>query len=456
MAITASITSLGVGSGIQAENIVSKLMAIERAPLEALDLREASYQAKISAFGSLKTKFDAFETAAGNLADPAKLAAFTATIGDEDIVAATAGTLANAGSYNVNVTQLAQAQKSFTGLYGASDTFAAGTLSFTIGGDTIDVNFAGGSINDLRAAINDADLGITATTVTGDAGTRLVLTAEETGTDSAFSLAVTGGDANLQSLATFDAANPNARVAQNAVVEIEGETITSQSNQISTAITDVTFTAKAVGATTVDIARSDTSALDTVKAFVTAYNDIAKELRTVSAYDAGTKKAGALNGDATVRTLQGLLRNAIGAAPAELEGTAYENLSALGISFKTDGTISLDETKFKKAAAHHVRNGPHRSRRKGDPLRRAAGQPYRRSECDRQSPGEPAHATRVPAGPAGTTHAGAIHRARRPDGAAQHNQCLPDTAAGQPERFGVRVGTPGLENNRTGTCLDNR
>jgi len=350
MAITASITSLGVGSGIQAENIVSKLMAIERAPLEALDLREASYQAKISAFGSLKTKFDAFETAAGNLADPAKLAAFTATIGDEDIVAATAGTLANAGSYNVNVTQLAQAQKSFTGLYGASDTFAAGTLSFTIGGDTIDVNFAGGSINDLRAAINDADLGITATTVTGDAGTRLVLTAEETGTDSAFSLAVTGGDANLQSLATFDAANPNARVAQNAVVEIEGETITSQSNQISTAITDVTFTAKAVGATTVDIARSDTSALDTVKAFVTAYNDIAKELRTVSAYDAGTKKAGALNGDATVRTLQGLLRNAIGAAPAELEGTAYENLSALGISFKTDGTISLDETKFKKAA----------------------------------------------------------------------------------------------------------
>lgn len=349
MAITASVTSLGVGSGIDAENIVKKLMAIERAPIDALDLRQASYQAKISAFGTIKTRFDALETAAGNLADPAKLAAFTATIGDDKIVSATMGTLANAGSYNINVIQLAQAQKSFTGQYAGTDTFAAGTLNFTVGGNNVDVTFDGGSLNDVRAAINAADIGITATTVTGDAGTRLVLTSDKTGTDSAFSLAVTGGDANLQSLATFDVANLNARAALNASVEIEGELVTSQSNQISTAIPDVTITAKAVGTTTVDIARSNKSALDTVKAFITAFNDTAKDLRTLSAYDPATKKAGSLNGDATVRTLQGLLRDAVGNAPAELAGSAYENLSALGISFQTDGTLKLDETKFNKA-----------------------------------------------------------------------------------------------------------
>lgn len=349
MAVAASVTSLGVGSGIDAEGIVSKLMALERAPINALNLRQASYEARISALGTIKTKFDALETAARNLSDPAKLAAFKITVGNEDFASATAGSLASPGSYSIDVTQVAQAQKSFTGLFADGATFAAGTLSFTIGAETLDVDFAGGSINDVRAAINAANIGVTATTVTGDAGTRLVLTAKETGTDSAFGLSVTGGDANLQSLATFDGANPNARTAQNAVVVIEGETITSQSNKISTAIPDVTITAKAFGTTTLEIGRSNESALETVKAFITAFNDVAKEMRTSAAYDAASKKAGTLNGDSTVRTIQGLLRQGISNAPAELAGSAYENLSALGIAFKTDGTLALDETKFKAA-----------------------------------------------------------------------------------------------------------
>lgn len=349
MAVAASVTSLGVGSGIDAENIVSKLMTLERAPVRALNLRQASYEARISALGTIKTKFDALETAARNLADPAKLAAFKITLGDDKFASAAAGSLATPGTYSVDVTQVAQAQKSFSGLYAGGATFAAGTLNFTIGAENVDVNFSGGSINDVRAAINAANIGVTATTVTGDTGTRLVLTAKDTGTDNAFSLAVTGGDANLQSLATFDGANPNARAAQNAIVVIEGETVTSQSNSITTAIPDVTITAKAVGTTSLEIARSNESALETVKAFVTAFNDVAKEMRTSTAYDAASKKAGTLNGDSTVRTLQGLLRQSISSDPPELAGTAFQNLSALGLSFQTDGTLSLNETRFKTA-----------------------------------------------------------------------------------------------------------
>lgn len=349
MALLPSITSLGIGTGIDANSIVTKLMALERAPLDALNLRETSYKSKISAFGTIKTKFDALKTAAATLANPAKLAAFTATIGDKDIVSASPGSFAGAGSYSVNVTQLAQAQKSFSSLQGAGTTFAAGTLTFNVGGDNVDVTFGGGSINDVRNAINSANIGVTATTVTGDAGTRLVLTAKDTGTDNAFSLSVTGGDANLAGLASFDAAHPNARAAQNAIIEIEGETITSQSNSIKDAIPDVTITAKQVGTTTVDIARSSASALESVKAFVTAFNDAIKELRLASAYDAGTKKGGPLNGDATVRTLQGLMHSAASQTPGELSGSTYQTLSALGISFQKDGTLALDEAKLTNA-----------------------------------------------------------------------------------------------------------
>lgn len=350
MATTPSITSLGIGSGIDANSIVTKLMALERAPLDALTLRESSYKAKISAFGTIKSKFDALETAAGKLADPAKLAGFTATIGNEDILSATPGTFAGAGSYAVEVVQLAQAQKSLSiNQYAGGTTFGAGTLRFTIDGTDTDIAFAGGSISDVRNAINAANIGVTATTVTSDAGTRLVLTAKDTGTEGAFTLTALGGDANLLTLDDFDAAHANARTAQNAIVKVEGDTITSQSNSISGAIPDVTITAKTVGTTTVDVARSSATAVDTVKAFVTAYNDVVKELRSASAYDAGTKIGGPLNGDATVRTLQGLLSSNASEVPAALEGTAYETLSALGIAFQKDGTLALDETKLKKA-----------------------------------------------------------------------------------------------------------
>ena len=344
-----SISSLGIGSGLDANSIVEKLMAIERAPLTALNRREASYQAKISAFGTIKTRFDALQTAADKLADPAKLAGFTASLGDEDVLSVAPGAFASGGSYNVNVVQVAQSQKSLSNLYASGTTFAAGTLTFSINGEDVDVAFGGGNINDLRSAINDAGIGVTATTVTGDAGSRLILTSTETGTDAAFSLSVSGGDANLASLATFDVANPNARTAQNAIIEVDGETVTSQSNEFSTVISGVTITAKTVGSSTVDIARTDANVLDTVKEFVTAYNAAVNELKTSSAYNAESGAAGVLNGDGTVRTLQGLLRSTAGASPAELAGTAFANLSSLGVSFQRDGTLALDETKLKNA-----------------------------------------------------------------------------------------------------------
>lgn len=344
-----TITSLGIGSGLQANDIVEKMMSIERAPLNALNQRESSYQAKISAFGTLKTRFDTLAKAAATLADPAKLAGFAATLGDSDIAGVSVSSFASPGSYNVNVLQIAQAQKSFSNLYTAGTAFGAGTLSFEINGETFDIDFEGGTIDDLRSVLNDADIGITATTIKGDAGDRLVLTSDKTGADAAFSLSVSSGDANLNSVANFDAANTNARSASNAIVEVDGETVTSQTNEFSSVIPGVTITAREQGHTSVTIARSNTNVLDAVKAFVTAYNAAANDLKSASAYDAASKAGAILNGDATVRTLQGMLRSAAGGAPTELVGTAFPNLSSLGISFQTDGTLALDESKLQNA-----------------------------------------------------------------------------------------------------------
>ena len=44
----ATITSLGVGSGLDLESLVTSLMAVESKPLTALQTKAASYSSKIS------------------------------------------------------------------------------------------------------------------------------------------------------------------------------------------------------------------------------------------------------------------------------------------------------------------------------------------------------------------------------------------------------------------------
>jgi flagellar hook-associated protein 2 len=349
---TGTISSLGIGTGsLDTASLVEQLMAIERQPITRLDTKEAAFNAQISAFGSVKSRLSTLQSAAATLADPNDLAGFAATVGDSDVLSATAGTFARPGSYTIDVQQLARAQKSFSSLYGAGTSFGAGTLSFTINGSTQDVVLASGgnSLQDVANAVNDAGIGVRATVVTGDAGSRLVLTSRETGTDNAFTLSVSSGDANLSSLASFDAGHVSAVSAQNAIVTVEGETVTSQSNQITSAIANVTITATAVGTSTLDVARDSTGIKDAVQSFVDAYNALRSEISSKTAYDSDSQTAQPLNGDATTRTLLSRLRSTVSTVPSGLAGGDFEYLFSLGVSLQQDGTLSLNTNTLENA-----------------------------------------------------------------------------------------------------------
>lgn len=349
---TGTISSLGIGTGsLDTATLVEQLMAIERQPITRLTTKETAFNAQISAFGSIKSRLSTLQSAAKTLSDANSLAAYSATVGNSDVLSATAGTFARAGSYSIDVQQLATAQKSFSSLYNATDNFGAGTLSFTVNGAVEDVTLSGStnSLQDVANAINDANISVRATVVNGDSGSRLVLTSRDTGTDNAFSLSVSGGDANLTSLATFDGANPNAVTAQNAIVTVEGETVTSQSNQITSAIANVTITAKAQGTSTLDVARDSSGIADSVQAFVDAYNAMRSEISKQTAYDAESKTAQPLNGDATTRNLLSHLRSSISTVPSGLSGSNFEYLFNLGVSLQQDGTLTFTSSKLDDA-----------------------------------------------------------------------------------------------------------
>jgi flagellar hook-associated protein 2 len=193
------LSSSGIGSGLQVDSLVSKLMAAESAPLDNYDKKTAAYQSKLAAYGKVSAAVATFQGALTTLNSPSTFSALTTASGNKDILSGTAGTGAVAGKYKINVTQLAQAQSLTTagqastsamigggakttltfqfgsvtgGTFGTSGTaLGASTAASGIAGGSLSINgtaiATGGttrSARDLAAAINDAsdDTGVIA------------------------------------------------------------------------------------------------------------------------------------------------------------------------------------------------------------------------------------------------------------------------------------------------------
>ncbi|HEV7856406.1 MAG TPA: flagellar cap protein FliD N-terminal domain-containing protein, partial [Herminiimonas sp.] len=140
MATTGSVSSPGIGSGLDVDGTISKLMAVESQPLTTLALKEASYQQSLSAYGNLSSSLSAFQTAMANLGSASAFQSLKTSVGDSTVLSATANTNAVGGSYQVNVTQLAQAQiLSTAGQINSSAAIGSGastTVSFSFGSVT--------------------------------------------------------------------------------------------------------------------------------------------------------------------------------------------------------------------------------------------------------------------------------------------------------------------------------
>lgn len=346
-----SISSLGIGTGLDANSIVSKLMSLEQLPLTAMNAKTTAFNAKLSSFGQLKSALSTLQTAAKTLADPNKLAAYTATAADTDIVNAQASFFASAGTYSVEVLNLASAQKRYSNTaYAGATSFGAGTLTFNVNGVDRDVELTGSnSLTDVRAAINAANIGVTASIISGDSGDRLVLTSSTEGTAGAFTLSVNSADANLQSLASFDLANPFSTNAQDAQAKIDGILVTSSTNTLSSAVNGLTLTLTKVGTTQLTVAKDTGKVSEAVNAFVKAFNDVISRVKSESAYDSTTKTGKPLNAESTVRSVMQILADARTTVPASLSGTPFETLSTLGISIQKDGQLTVDSTKLTAA-----------------------------------------------------------------------------------------------------------
>lgn len=351
-----SISSLGIGSGLDLNGLLDQLEAAERKQLDPIKARQASYEAKISAYGKLDSALTTFQDAVNKLKDPDLFNSLSSNVEGEGITASDS-TNAQAGRYNISVSQLARAQSLASAGFNKRDAeLGGGTLSLTVGGESLDIDISqeDSSLEGIRDAINASDAGVRATIVNNgdpDAPYRLVLTSKETGTEATvldLSYTASGSDTTLES--TFDLGNMEETVsAQNAEMTVNGIAISSTSNKVQGAIEGVTLTLSDTGDSTVTVEHDNFALRDAITSFVDSYNDLQGTIGELTSFNSDSGAAGELLGDATLRSIDERLRGALAFTP-DAEGMG--SLSDMGITLQLDGTLELDDKRLDDAITH--------------------------------------------------------------------------------------------------------
>lgn len=386
-----TIQSLGVGSGLALDDLVTQLLEAERKPKQdRLDRREETIEAEISGLGQLKSKLSDFQDAVDDLRSDADINGREPTITnpneDEATITAEASNSALKGDYSIAVTQLASGSRIETsdavngGFSDSSDSvLGAGSGSLTFGvagtGDSFSINVtAGMTLAQLREAVNSSEnnFGVNAniiSTGTDDGGAKLVFTSDVTGAGNDLSITNDNDLSDLNRIATATA-NPvggesfanQVLSAANAIATVDGIEVQSDTNEFENTIQNVSFTAETTSSftETTDLVNYpdgriyDTSKLsigfdkegleDKINKFVENYNSIIGEIETLTRYgESELEDDGALAGDSMVRSIQSGLASLVGGAvtASELGG-----LFSIGIEVDSDGKLEIGSTDF--------------------------------------------------------------------------------------------------------------
>jgi flagellar hook-associated protein 2 len=356
-----TITSSGAVSGLNVNSLVPQLVAAERAPYEERLLRiDTKLTTELSSLSQLKGVMATFQGALANLKKPEDFSQRKVTLSDTDHFTATAASAAAAGSYDVEVVQLAKvAQLGSTAVILTADTVVGtGTLNITLGAKSFNITLTDGNdkLSNVRDAINAAtdNPGVQATIIRDVNGAHLVLTGATTGAANTITVTASGGNGGL---AQFDTSTPaNYQVlstAQDAIVNVQGYEIHDTDNIISDAVDGVTLTLKKQEPgteTSLTVALDNSGIQGKVNSFITAYNALATQIAKLQAYDPATKVAGPMLGDPLLRSVDSQLRRML-TDPVSGTSGDYTTLASLGITSNANGTLTLNVAKLDAALA---------------------------------------------------------------------------------------------------------
>lgn len=357
----AGLSSPGLGSGIDVTSLVGQLIAAERAPGE-LRIRRLTNQAesKISALGTLNGVLSTLQSSLSGLKTVDAFQVRKAESADRSVFTATATASAATGTYNIEVQQLATANRLNSAPFAAGTGAVVGTgvLTLTSGTNSfsVDVSAANNTLAGIRDAINSStgNTSVQATIIQASDGARLVLAARSVGAANAIRVSQAGGDGGLAPLTYEPGGTMNLlelAPAQDARVVVDGFTINSTSNSVEDAVEGVSISLlkENLGATvTLTVSDDRAKVVENINKFVTEYNNVATKIQELRKFDPATSTAGPLLGDALLRGIESNLRREISSRAASATAP-YDTLASIGITTGADGKLKVDSAKLNTA-----------------------------------------------------------------------------------------------------------
>ncbi len=455
------VTFAGLSSGIDTDSIISRLLQLEVAPVQRLQQQQSQINSRMDALGQLKSRLSSLSSVAGGLNTMTAFNTVTVASSDTDVASVSVSGEALPGSFNLEVSKLAQAHKISSSAQASASNAANLAGSFTVNGKAVTVA-ATDSLTSIAQKINTANAGVTASIINGgDNNAYISVSANNTGASSKIQLAdlsgtviqslgltsgaatpresITGGytsaafsssstalgstwgvsglgaknfsingvavsvnpdTQNLQEIANaINAANTGATAtvrtvtennvttykldltgansftdtdglltamgvlqkgfgsellaAQDASFKIDGISLTSKTNTVTTAIPGISITLLDANATTPEkstiTVKSDKDAIKgKIKQFADAFNAVNDLIKAASSFDKETFATGPLFGDSVARQVEDQLSTMLFNNVPGLSGT-YKNISSLGFKFDETGKLTVDEAQLTKA-----------------------------------------------------------------------------------------------------------
>ncbi len=346
----------GLNTGIDYNEMISKLIEVKRRPIEILETKKTDYKSKISTYKDLSTKLSDLKSAADKLKTSSSFYKKTSSESDSTVLGSSATGTATVGNYSISITTLASAEKEVhngTGLTASTDIINSSgsdkVFEYTYGTTQRTLTVADGTTLDgLKDLINDdtSNPGVTATVVNDGTNFRLVFSGNDTGAtntitiDAGTTLNGTGSTVDF----TASAFTEN-KTAADADFTVDGLQITRSTNSVSDIINGVTLTLmKENSSATVTVSADNDSIKEQMEEFVTAYNDVMSFISSNSTYDTDTEEGGIFVGEGTTRKIQSNLRNLVSSSVSGLSGS-LSILAQVGITtnYKT-GNLDINST----------------------------------------------------------------------------------------------------------------
>ncbi|VAX18223.1 Flagellar hook-associated protein FliD [hydrothermal vent metagenome] len=344
----------GLVSGLDTTSIISQLINLERRPITLLENKQVTLGEQRTAWQEVSKRLLSFESSAKAISTSGTFAARTGKFNSSSstggsVLSLITGSDVSAGSYNIVVSQLADAEKSTSNAHSSSTTALGASGTITIDGPAgitnVTVNLTD-TLNDIRDNINNSGASATVTVI--DIGTssspsyRLVVTGNDTGSTNSFTITdATDGATDI----TFT----ENQAAQDATFTIDNISVTKDSNTVTGVISGATINLETIGSGAISFTNDTSGTLEKIQTFVDSYNDVMDYIREQFTYDQSKDSKGALFGNVSLETIQSQLRSIVSDTVPGIDTTDSSNLSALsqvGILTNSENKLEINVSKL--------------------------------------------------------------------------------------------------------------